>query len=482
MSLKQDIARVRALLERPKAIAPATDGRAELPLLDFIPAISPSYVAPRHLAPLIEQIERAEREPIRLLVSTPPRHAKTETILHGIARQLARRPSTMFGYASFNNPLALEKSRAARDYAAVAGVKIRRDADAASMWRTVEGGGLYAGGISSTWTGRGIQTLIVDDPLKDREQAESRVYRDAAYNWLTSTALSRIEPGGSVIVCQQRWHQDDLIGRLLAEQGETWTYLNLPAIDDDGEALWPERWPIEALQALRLTLGEYNFASQYLGSPRVRGAQLFRDPVRYTQPQIAGSRILIGVDVAITAKTRADYAAACVLAVSGSKSDMRADVLEVFRAQMEAPQLCVELEKLQRKYNAPLVVESNGVGAPVIQLLKAMGNGKLRVVPYAAKGDKFLRAQSVAAGLNAGNVRIPSTDSHWIRPFLAEVLNFTGVNDDHDDQVDALGHAWNFALSTAPIRPVQIERGMYATSTGPHVPRDGFGRPIRSAA
>src|SRR5262249_25090347 len=154
----------------------------------------------------------------------------------------------------------------------------------------------------------------------------------------------------------------DLIGRLLAERGDHWTQINLPAIDEGGNALWPEEWPIEALRHRRAEVGEWEFASLYMGMPRPRGSEVFKTPVFYENPEIAGRKIIIGVDPAASAKNRADYSAAVVLAVAGYGAEMRADVLEVVREHLEIPELCTKLLDLQKRWNAPLVVEDVGVG------------------------------------------------------------------------------------------------------------------------
>jgi predicted phage terminase large subunit-like protein len=445
------------------------------PVVDFVSRVSPHFVRPVHLAPLCDLLERAEREPVRALVSVPPRHGKTETILHGIVRYLARNPHRTVGYATFSADIARSKSREARNYARRAGVTIADDSRALSEWRTPLGGGLLAAGVGGTWTGYGVDLLIVDDPHRNRDEAESRTVREKIFDWLTSTALTRVEPGGSVIINMARWHAADLVGRLTADQPGVWEVVNLPALSDDGAALWPDRWDAEALADKRAEIGEYDFASLYLGSPRLRGSNVFREPARYRAPDINGRRILIGVDVAATVSTRSDYSVAVVMAVKGSGAHLEADVLECFREQVEIPTLCIELERLQRKWNAPLIVESVGVGKAVPQLLKQIGQ-RLRVHEVTPKADKFLRAQSLAAAWNAGRVRVP-VEAPWLRDYLCELLDFTGVRDDHDDAVDATAHAFNHALSTAPLRAVPLERGPFARSTVVG-PVDDFGRAL----
>jgi predicted phage terminase large subunit-like protein len=431
-------------------------------LLDFIPRVSPKFSPPVHLAPVIRLLERAVRgESIRALVSVPPRHAKTETILHSIAWGLSQNPSLQFGYIGYAETFARSKSRRARDLARASHVAIRSDADALNEWRTPEGGGVLATGIGGPLTGHGVDILLVDDPHKNREEAESTLLRQGVYEWFTSTGVTRVEPHGAIIVVHTRWHSDDLIGRLEREsakfaetgglEGEHWDLINLRAVDETtGEALWPDRWPVDVLERRRRTIGEYEWAALFQGRPRPRGARLFREPVRYEHPEIAGRRLIIGVDVAGTKSSRADWTVATVLAFTGEADELAADVLEVLRLQEEIPQVCRELEALQKKWNAPLVIEGSGIGKAVPQTLLDV-NPRLRIEEVHPTEDKFTRAQAYAAGWNQGRVRLPAS-AGWLPEFLRVHTDFTGVNDRHDDDVDAAVHAWNYALSMPPLK------------------------------
>lgn len=201
------------------AIADELDGRAlaRLDLADFIPRVSRGFAAPRHLAPLLALFARIDAgEPVRVCVSVPPRHGKTETVLHGIAWLLARHPGWRIAYVSYAADIARSKSRQARDYALRAGVRLRDDSAALHEWGTREGGGLLATGIGGPLTGHGVRALFVDDPHKNRADADSPTSRENVFNWFTSTAMTRVEPGGSVGVVHTRWHPADLIGRLRA--------------------------------------------------------------------------------------------------------------------------------------------------------------------------------------------------------------------------------------------------------------------------
>lgn len=240
-----------------------------------MPLVSPSFAPPRHLGPLLTAFDRIEHESLRLCLSVPPRHGKTEAVLHGIARLLARHPEWTIAYVSYAADIARSKSRQIRDYAAAAGVELRQDSKALHEWRTPQGGGVLATGIGGPLTGHGVRLLVVDDPFKNRQDADSALIRERTWQWFTSTALTRIEPGGSALVVHTRWHRDDLIGRCERHEEIAWEVTSLPAIDARGRALWPERWPVSELQRRRAEVGEYDWASLFQQHPTVRKGLVF---------------------------------------------------------------------------------------------------------------------------------------------------------------------------------------------------------------
>lgn len=418
-------------------------------LLDFVPRITPAFDRPNHLRDLARAFVRAKNEPVRLCISVPPRHSKTETILHAVAWWLQARPQDTVAYISYAADIAQSKSRRMRDMARRAGVRLRADSKAVHEWRTEEGGGVLATGVGGPLTGQGANLLIVDDPLKNSEEAESPTIRQNLWEWFESTAMTRVEPGGSVIIVHTRWHDDDLIGRLIQAGG--WEQINLPAIAYEGTAdeaaLWPERWSLADLKTKKREVGAYVWASLFQGEPRPRGGRLFREPTRYKHPLItelgSKARIIVGVDPAATDKTTADHSAIVVMACDGKPGtvEFRGDILEVWRGQVQIPELLQRCLHYSRQYGAPLAVESVGGFKAVPQMLRAMDRGA-RILEVHPMGDKFQRAQPVAAAWNDGRIRVP-TSAPWVAPFLAEVCKFTGVADAQDDQVDALSHAFN---------------------------------------
>lgn len=420
------------------AYAPHADG-----LLDFVAATTPRFVPPRHLAPVAALLERARRGVrVRALISAPPRHGKTELLLHTIPWWLRARPHDTVGYISYGAQFAHGKSRMARGYAAAAGFEARPDFDTVAECRNAEGGGWLATGIDGPLTGKGLNLLLLDDPHKDRVEAESLLARNRVEEWTRGTALTRLEPDASALIFQQRWTDDDIYGRLARDGG--WEVINLPALDADGTPLWPERWSREALEALRVEIGEYNWWSQYMGEPRPRGGRVFGDPVRYVEPDKAGARIVLAVDGAGTESDRSDYSAALALAMKGDGATQSADVLEVWRDRLEPPVVAARLAEFQARHAAgnAMVIEASRDGKAIAKALRGI-NPALHIVEWPPIGDKFTRAQPVAAAWNTSRVRVP-LHAPWVADFLAEVGKFTGVGDRHDDQIDALSMAWNF--------------------------------------
>lgn len=418
-----------------KVMAEEKRQKALTGLVDFVPRINPRFVPPVHLAAVAELFERAERGPIRAVVSAPPRHGKTELLLTAVAWRCLRHPELTNCYATYNLPFALSKSRVARDYALAAGVQLREDAASLTEWRTHHGGGLLATSVGGVLTGHGVNMLLIDDPHKDRAHAESAVDRAFIHEWFRGTAMTRVEPGGSVIVFHTRWREDDLIGELLRDEENEWENVWLPAISDAGEPLWPERWTVEALTKRRSEVGEYDWASQYQGRPQPKSGQLFGDVTFYDELPKDGYRIGIGVDMAYSTKKKADWSVAVVCY-------RRGDIVYVADV--------IRMQELQPKFHARLKAESDNryKGARWRMYVSSTEKGLtdmaqadgLPLVGVLATQDKYVRALPAAAAWNAGKLRVPR-DAPWLEEFLRELQAFDKGR--YDDQVDALAAAFD---------------------------------------
>lgn len=430
-------------------------------LPDWVALATPRYQPPNHLLPLAEAFWRADKgQEVLMCSSTPPRHGKTESILHWMVRHLCHHPDETVAYISFAAERAQQKSRVALDIARAMGLEIKRGA--ANHWTTKQGGGFIAQGVNGPLTGTGLHMLVVDDPIKNRKEAESETYRDSIHEWFTSTAMSRFEPGCPVraIVNMARWHDDDLIGRLLKQTDVAWSYMNLPAISDEGP-LWP-LYTLEALDLKRRIVGEYDWASLYMGQPMPREGYVFHEPTRYRVPDVVGARIAIGVDPAATSKTSSDYSAIVVLAAKGQGSDQMVSVLDVWRGQVEVPELVKRCASVTKHWGAPCFVEAVGGFKAVPQMMRAI-DPKLRVVDLQPTTDKFTRSLPAKAAWNDGRIRVPMPGTtKWVDDFVGEVCKFTGHDDAHDDQVDALAHAF----SAIDQRTASMQRGVLSLKGG----------------
>jgi len=426
--------------------------RGREPIRDFLQRVVPWEPLLPHLEPLISRIEKARWAPRKFCVSYPPRHGKTETIKRAIAWWLNQSPTDVCAYVGKSSQFAEDQSESIRRYAVKGGAELGT-LQRKGSWRTKQGGGLLASGSDKGLVGYGVSgLLVVDDPYPGREAAESPIQREHIWETFTSDTMTRLE-GASVIVVHTRWVQDDLIGRLVTDHG--WDYINIPALAEEndplgrapGEALWPDRYPASYFP--QNVYSEYDFASLYQGRPRPKGASVFGTEHYYDQDtfSIDGCRLSLFADPAASTKTSADASAIVALAMKGRGSNTEAWVLDVYKKRVPVPQFARDLRAFQLRYgNPPTAVEAVGAFKAIPQMLEEI-DPDLRITEVVPLGDKFTRSQPIATAWNAGRVYVPKpTDARpvpWLKDFLSEVTNFTGVGDRHDDQVDALSGAWN---------------------------------------
>lgn len=429
----------------------------------------PRYHYATHINYLVQELSSLKSGDA-VIINMPPRHGKSETVGAFLEWWLGQNPDRELMYAAYSARLAQERSRKMRNEIAAGAafaryfpnVCLARDSKSIGQWKTSHEGGMLAAGVGGSLTGMGAHLAIIDDPLKGRREAESELIRQNVINWFKSDFLTRLSPDGILIVIQTRWHTHDLTGWLLENiQGEdfgafNWRVINLPALAEDGDALgrsrgqalWPERWPEDKLQKNRHILGEYDFSALYQQQPYVRGGSIFLDGVsRYDAPNAQDARIVIALDTASSKRTSADYSVFSVLAGSGASSEVNADILEVRRGRWALLELGAVAQELQQRYGVEIIVEQTAQSLPIIQYLESMGIRARGVRPI---GDKFTRAQPLAAAWNSGRVRVP-VSAPWLGDLMAELTAFTGTDGDaHDDQVDSLAYAWD-ELVNAPV-------------------------------
>ncbi len=427
----------------------------ELPLLDLIPVVSPHLDRPTWMAPLAEIIEKALSEGAqRNVVATPTQHGKSETVEHGFVYLAKRFPGRRHAYVTYNAERAEYVSQHFQRLADRAGLE---PSGRLSDVRLKGGTEIRFTSIGGSFTGFTVDGfLVIDDPHKDRVEAESPTIRGHVIDWFTDVARTRRHPKTSILCIASRWHPEDLSGNLITRG---YPYTNLKAIAEGsldaegrvendplhrlpGESLWSAKPPSFFDEERE---DEYTWQSLFQGEPRGRGRSVFawpdiQDESRfYTElPTYPTPRICIGADFAYTAKTHADYSVAVVLAQAGATYY----VLDVLRMQVE-PRLfrdrllAKHLERPESRVCAYVAATEKG-GVEFIR------EADIPVLGLSASeaGDKFTRALSVAAAWNTGRVLLPKS-AEWRDAFLQEVCSFTGQKDRHDDQVDALAAAFD---------------------------------------
>lgn len=210
----------------------------------------------------------------KLMIFTPPRHGKSQQNTISLpAWYLERWPDKRVIIGAYNSTLAEKFSRKARK---LTRAKLSNERTAVDDWETVSGGGLRAVGVGGGITGMGGNLILIDDPVKSREEANSPRYREKCWDWYTDDLYTRLEPNGAIVLTMTRWHDDDLAGRILAsDDGPNWTVIVLPALATHncplgrelGSALWPDRYDETTLTEIRSILGVQSFNALYQQNP-----------------------------------------------------------------------------------------------------------------------------------------------------------------------------------------------------------------------
>ena len=423
--------------------------RARSSLIEFTTFTLPKYQPAAHHVLIAEKLEAIARGDIdRLMVNMPPRHGKSELASRRFpAFLLGINPEIEIVVASYNADKAREFGYEVRDIvrsdefrALFPNVQLKEDSRAADRWNTDAGGSFRAVGIGTALTGRGADVLLIDDPIKDDEEADSELRRERIWSWYSSVAYTRLSPGGRVIVIQTRWHEDDLTGRLLTEQasgGDMWNILELPAISSKGEALWPDRYPLEYLERIKRVTLPRHWSALYQQRPSPEeGAYFKRDWFRWYDEKPKHLRIYGASDYAVT-DGDGDYTVHIVVGVDPEDNIY---VLDLWRGQTNPDQWIEELLNLVDTHKPMMWAEENG------QILKSIGpflekrmrerRIYCRREQFASASDKPTRSRSIQARAAMKKVYLPNK-APWLADFLSELTMFPAGK--HDDQVDSFG-------------------------------------------
>ena len=413
----------------------------------------------------------------------PPRHGKSElTSKYFPAWYLGNFPDRRIIISSYEADFAASWGRKSRDVleewgSKLFGIKIRSDSSAGNRW-DIENhdGGVNTAGVGGPIIGKGAHVLIIDDPVKNAEEANSKTMREKIWEWWKSTAYTRLEPGGAVILIMTRWHEDDLAGRILAEMengGESWKEVCLPALAEEndpigrvpGEALFPERYNETAIQEIQKTIGGYWFSALYQQRPSPAEGKIFkRSWFRYFTIEIHEKEkyyllhtetgvkriesnkcsIFQTCDPAATESEQSDYFVLSTWAMTPEKDLL---LLDVFRERAETTKHEFIMKSQYQLWKPNFQgVENRTFGLNIIQGLKKTG---LPIRPLKADSDKISRAWTVAARYEIGAV-YHLLNAPWLADIEKELLDFP--NGVHDDFVDTASYAGIEIVSGARVR------------------------------
>lgn len=416
----------------------------------------------------------------RLMICEPPRHGKTEmvTVRYPVWR-MVRNPTFRVILAAYNQTMVNRFSRKSRRLAREL-LDLSRERSAAEHWETPDGGGMRAVGVGSGVTGQGGDLIIVDDPVKSREEANSGAYRERVWNWWTDDLYTRLEPGGAVILIMTRWHEDDLAGRILASpDGPNWLQLILPAEaeEDDplgrkvGAPLCPQRYTLKELHRIKMVLGDWSYASLYQQRPQPLEGGLakrawFTQRVDAVPPGAVRCRAW---DLAATEKKLTsgdpDWTVGALLARANGQTYVE-NVVRVRQGPGDVEMLLKATAQLDGYgVGIHLAQDPGQAGKAQIAALMRMLAGWF-VTSHSVTGDKVTNAMPFLAQAQHGKVSLVT--GHWNTAWIEEICDFpVGAK---DDQVDATSDAYNaLAEVRAPLPQVQarIGRGRSSAANNP---------------
>lgn len=445
---------------------------------DFVLYVDDNYRMNWHHRLLCDYLDKlACKEIRRLMVFMPPRHGKSELVSRKFpAYLLGRNPDTSIISCSYSADLASRMNRDVQrlidseKYSVLFpeshlfGKNIRSTAKGSflrnsDIFEIVNHRGTYrSSGVGGGITGMGGEYIIIDDPVKNREEADSATYREKVYDWYTSTLYTRLEKDGCILLTLTRWHEDDLAGKLLkaSEDGaDQWTILELPAICEEpikpydirreGEALWKWKYDESALAKMKATVGSRDWAALYQQHPTPgEGGTFKREWWNYYKVLPNGLYDYVqSWDCTFKDAQSSDYVVGQVWARKGSSRYL----LDQVRGRMSFTETIRAVRSLSAKWPQAVrkLIEDKANGTAVIDVLRKELPG---LVPVEPEGGKIVRANAVTAVVEAGNVFLPDPSiAPWVHDFVEEHALFP--NGSNDDQVDAQSQANTYYNSSS---------------------------------
>lgn len=406
----------------------------------------------RHLAFMRRKLDGVTAGEIdRLMFSTPPRHGKSEqNTIRYPAYRIVQKPRTRVIMGAHTLNLAKKFSRRTRRLCDDQGVAMSKERYAAEDWETEKLGGERAVGVGGAIAGVGADLVVLDDPVKNREEANSPAFQERLWDWYTDDIVTRLEPGGQMILTMTRWSKRDLAGRILdSDEADDWTVVNLPALAEandpmgrqPGEALCPERYDEGQLNRLKKILG-LSFYALFQGSPTAaEGNIIKRQWFQYWLEHPTEEFIMI-VQSWDTASKDNEITNAASVCHTWGVTRFGYYLLDELRDWMDYPTLKASAKGQCEKWNASVVlVEDKSNGTALIQDLRA--TTRVPVFGVEPRTDKITRLSNQSTAYEAGLVFHPTVaNAPWITEFEDELAS--APNGAYMDRPDAVSQflAW----------------------------------------
>lgn len=486
--------------------------------LEFCKYVDPQFETPKHIRFVASKLQevalyiasRGTKGIGRLMILMPPRHGKSELASRNFpAWLLGLAPDSRVLLTSYGADLAVKNNRSLRDlvmsqrYQALFGnlsvmkdraVELSSDSRSAQAWDLAQPhkGGVVATGVGGGITGLGADLLVLDDPFKNREEAESETRRDLVDDWYRSSAHTRLSPHGAIVLFHTRWHPDDLAGRLIRRMAEEpnadqWTIVYLPAVtepgvfaldeDDqkmrmldgvylaladqlgrkDGEALWGERFPLEWLEDKKANLGGYEYSALYLQNPYLRSGNWFKREYfnivdSLPKPEDVTMRIRYWDKAGTRTGKGGDYAVGVRMSITKSRMVYVEHVMRMQCTPMQREEQIVKTARADAELAGPKVVifHQQDPGSAGLDSAQAT-NRRLAVEGFKSSfetvtGDKEVRAGPWQTGCQGGMAYL--VQAGWNKAFIDEHIAFPRGS--YDDQVDVASGA--FVMLTSKIK------------------------------
>jgi predicted phage terminase large subunit-like protein len=434
--------------------------KARAQLQDFIRYINPDYIVSDFSRSVCAALESfvvdalSGKRPV-LIIGAPPQHGKSDIVSRYFPAWIfGNHPDLSVGGLSYGKDLASDMNRdvqrimmgeeymrifPASSLNAKKVVTIEVDAKRNSeTFDIVDHKGRYISqGVGGPLTGKRLDIGIIDDPIKNAQEALSETTKESIWNWYITTFRTRLSQNSGQIIMATRWALDDLSGRI-EEVSPNAKVLAFPAISDDGEALVPALHSLEKLQETKQTMSEFFWSAMYQQHPVPLGGGIFKDEwwQFYNSPPPIKHRIIFA-DTAQKTGNQNDYS---VFECFGYTENNRVVLLDLIRGKWEAPELLTHARAFWAKHKAvegqgtlrSMKVEDKVSGTGLIQTLKREG---IPVIPIQRTIDKITRGYDAAPHIESGNVLLPQS-APWLSDFFGEASGFP--NSTHDDMIDPM--------------------------------------------